>query len=260
MMKKLKNFIISQRFLINLCLLLLIYFLLIFSFRRYLTSYTDHGVKVSVPNLIGKNEQQIDPLLMHLNLRYEISEIVYDPSQPEGTIIGQDPKPSRETDLFVKQGRIIRIKISKKTQLIEVPDCVDKSQRFAEKILSSRGFRYRIEYQPSIEASGAVMRQLYLNRELKEKEKLKIGSTITLVVGQQSVGETLLVPELTDITICEAKNRLYDMPTVQLMVICDNCLTSEDSCSAIIFSQNPEYLEGATFTSGSTITVHASKH
>jgi len=258
-MKRIKNLLISKRFLISIGVLMIIYVGSVLAFKNYLVSYTEHGVKISVPNLIDRNELQVEAIVNHLGLKYEISEVVYDPSKPEGTVLEQDPQPSKETNVFVKQDRIIHIKISKKTQLVEVPQCVDKSQRFAERILSSRGFRYKIEYRPSMEAAGAVLQQQYLGRDVHEKEKLKIGSTITLVVGKYGGGDSFLLPDLTNLTICEAKDRLYGMDNVQLMIICDNCYSSEDTCQALVFSQSPEYIESAFIPSGSTITVHASR-
>jgi len=257
-MKKIKNLLISKKFMISVGVLILIYIVVVFAFKSYLVSYTDHGIKINVPDLIDKNELQVEAIVKHLGLKYEIAEVIYDPSKPEGTIIGQDPQPTKQTGIFVKKGRIIHIKTSKKTQLVEVPQCVDKSQRFAERILTSRGFRCKVEYKPSVEAAGAVLEQLYLGRKVKEKEKLKIGSTITLIVGKYG-GDAFLLPDLTDLTICDAKNRLYGRDDIQLMVICDNCLSSEDTCQAFIFSQSPEYIEGTFIPTGSTITVHASR-
>jgi len=258
-MKKLKNFLISKSFLTSVGVLMLLYIVAIFGFRSYLTSYTDHGTKIAVPDLIDKNELQVEALVNHLGLRYEISETIYDPTKTEGTVIAQDPNPSRQTDVFVKKGRVIRIKTSKKTQLVEVPNCVDKSQRFAEKVLTSRGFRYRIEYRPSVESAGAVIQQQYLGRDVQEKEKLKIGTTITLVVGKHGGGDSFLLPDFKSMTICEVKDRLYGMDDLQLMVICDECYSSEDTCNASVFSQSPEYIEGTFISTGSTITIHATK-
>lgn len=256
---KLKNFFFSKRFLRNIVVLILFYVLVVFGTKWYLSSYTDHGKKIAVPNLIGKNEKQIGQVVNDLGLEYEISESVYDPSKPDGTVISQDPEASIQSDVFVKEGRIIRVKISKKTQLVEVPQCVDKSQRFAENILKNRGLKFKVEYKPSVESAGAVIQQLYNGKEISEKEKVAIGSTITLVVGRSSAGEIIPTPNLMDLTICDVKSRLSVVPNINLVVICDGCATSTDTCSAQVFSQSPEYIEGGVISSGSTITVHAIK-
>lgn len=256
---KLKNFFFSKKFLINLGLLVLAYILIVFVTKWYLNSYTDHGKKIEVPNLIGKNEKQIGSIVEGIGLNFEISESVYDPSKPDGTVIFQDPAPSNQSDVFVKEGRIIRVKISKKTQLVEVPNCVDKSQRFAENILKSRGFKVKIEYKPSTESAGAVIQQLYKGKSIGEKDKITIGSAITLVVGKNVLGEAMPIPNLMDLTICDVKSRLSAVADINLMVVCDGCATSADTCGARVFSQSPEYIEGGLISGGATITVHAIK-
>ncbi len=256
---KLKDFFVSKRFLKNFVFLILFYVIIVFLVKWYLGSYTDHGQKIAVPNLVGKTEKQIGRTVEDLGLTYEIAESVYDPSKPDGTIISQDPEPSVKTDVFVKEGRIIRIKVSKKSQQVEVPNCVDKSQRFAENILKSRGLTYKIEYKPSTESVGAVIQQLYRGKQIEEKEKVEIGSTITLVVGQNSGGEAIPTPNLMDLTICDVKSRLSVVSSINLVVVCDNCTTSADSCAARVFSQSPEYIDGGIISGGSTITVHAVK-
>lgn len=256
---KFKNFFFSKKFLINLILLGLTYVVIVLVVKWYLGNYTDHGRKIAVPNLIDKNEKQIGQIVSNLGLKYEISESVYDPSKPDGTVLHQDPAPSELSDVYVKEDRTIRVKISKKTQLVEMPNCVDKSQRFAENSLKSRGFKYKIEYKPSAESAGAVMEQLYKGKVISEKEKIPIGSTIVLVVGKSAYGEEIPTPNLMDLTICDVKSRLSVVPNINLVVICDGCATSVDSCSARVYSQSPEYIEGGVISGGSTITVHATK-
>jgi beta-lactam-binding protein with PASTA domain len=256
---KIKNFVFTKKFLINLSLIILTYVAVMFIMSTYLSFFTDHGEKISVPDLIGKNEKSIQSTLENIGLSYEVSESVYDPTKPDGTIISQDPVSSAKSDIFVKEGRIIRIKVSKKSQLIEVPNCVDKSQRFAENILKSRGLKYKIEYRPSVESAGAVIQQLYNGKSIQEKQKISIGSTVTLIVGRSGGGEALPTPNLMDITICDVKSRLSVVPNINLVVICDGCASSADTCSAKVFSQSPEFIEGGTISSGSTITVHAVK-
>jgi hypothetical protein len=41
--------------------------------------------------------------------------------------------------------------------------------------------------------------------------------------------------------------------------ICPDCLTKEDSLSAIIFNQSPEYIEGTTILKSTHFTISMSK-
>lgn len=257
--QKIKNFVFAKKFLVNFIILIFVYVLVVFLAKWYLGSYTDHGRKIEVPELVGKNEKQIGGILSQLGLEYEVSESVYDPTKADGTVLSQDPLPSSKSGVSVKEGRIVRVKISKKSQLVEVPNCVDKSQRFAENILKSRGLKFRVEYKPSLESSGAVIQQLYNGKAIGDKEKVNIGSTIVIVVGVSSGGASIPTPNLQDLTICDVKSRLSVIPNLSLVVICDGCVTSADSCAARVFSQSPEYIEGGVISGGATMTVHATK-
>ncbi|MCO5258989.1 MAG: PASTA domain-containing protein [Crocinitomicaceae bacterium] len=257
--QKLKNFIFTKKFIVNVGLIIIAYICVFFIVNIYLSSYTNHGEKIEVPNLVGNNEKEVKAILDKIGLNYEVSETVYDPSKPEGSVLSQDPLPSANSKIFIKEGRVIKIKISKKSQLIEMPNCIDKSQRFAESVLKNSGLKYIISYTPSVESAGAVVEQLYKGKSVHAKDKIPIGSTITLIVGKKSSDETQMIPDLMGLTICDVKNRLSTDINVSLVVICDGCVTSADTCSAKVYSQSPEYIEGATFSSGSTITVHANK-
>ena len=259
MIQKLWNFIKSKRFLLNLLAIVIVYFIVIFGFRAYLNSRTNHGQKIEVPNLIGKNQNNLKNIFANSELKVEVLDSIYDPKKVEGTILEQDPMPSKMTDIFVKAGRVIKVRVSKRTKLVDVPDLVNKSQRFAENILINREFRYKLEYQPSREAHGAVIKQLYKGKPIAPSTKLPIGSKITLVVGRDESGVTVSLPNLYGLTIVEAKERVGKMANMEFLPVCPSCETSADSLSARVVSQSPEFSEGATISSGTTISVYAEK-
>lgn len=257
--KKVKNFIWSKQFLKHFVILIVVYFLIIQGTIWYLTSYTNHGEKIKVPNLIGKNVNSIASQLEQENLSYEVLDSIYDPKKIEGTILTQDPSPTDLSNVFVKHDRIIRLRVSKKTQLVEMPQCVDKSQRFAENILKNRGFRYKVAYKSTTESNGAVMEQRYNGKIIEAKKKIPIGSVIHITVGRNIGGEAASLPDLMGLTIFEAKSRLASYANLNILMVCDGCITTEDSTNAIVDSQSPEYNEGVFVPAGSTITVYAKK-
>ncbi len=256
--KKLLNYIWSRNFLINFGLILLIYVIGVLAFNGCLKSITNHGQKLEVPNLLGKNQNNLNNILANSQLGFEVLDSIYMPDKVEGTIIAQDPEPTKESGIYVKEGRVIKISVTKRTQLVEVPDLMDKSQRFAEKILSNREFRYRLEYKPSQEADGAVIEQLYKGRPIEPGTKIPIGSRIKLIIGRYG-GEALILPNLYGLTIVEANERVSSMANMEFMAVCPSCITSADSMVARVASQSPEFTEGAIITSGTTITVFAVK-
>ena len=173
LLKKIGNFIWSKSFGINFGALILAYLILVFTVKGCMKSTTNHGQKIEVPNLIGKNQNNVENLLKGTGLEYEVLDSVYDPKKIEGTVMEQDPLPTSTSDVYVKEGRKIKIRVSKRTQLVEMPYLVSKSQRFAEGILRNRQFQYRLEYSPSRESPGAVLEQLYKGNAIKGGRKIK---------------------------------------------------------------------------------------
>jgi beta-lactam-binding protein with PASTA domain len=257
--QKIKTFVWSRYFLRQFGFMLLFYLLVIGATIFYLDAYTSHGQKIEVPNFIGKNIKDVQPIIEELELQYEIIEYVYDPKKPDGTIIFQDPEATSASQVFVKEGRIIRFKVTKSTELVEMPSLVDKQESFAVDILKSRGLKYVIRYQTSSNLHGAVEKQLYKGREIKEGERIPVGSVITLVVWQNAMGPPVDNIDLNGLTFAEAQNLISGAGNLSLTLVCEGCATREDSLSAVIESQNPEFLEGVQIQAGSTITVYARK-
>lgn len=258
--KKLKAFVFTKHFLKHAGLVVLVYLLIVVIAIFYLDAYTNHGEKIAVPNFVGKNINSIKTELDNLGLEMEILDSIYDPTKPTGTILDQDPTATNSSLIYVKEGRIVRFRISKKTDLIEMPSLVDKSIRFAESILENRGLKLKIQYQPTNEANGAVLEQRYKGRTIKDGTRIPIGSTITLVVGQNDMGAPVEIPNLYGLTLVEARERLLTMGSFGFLPVCNECVTTEDSLAARIESQSPEYIEGMLIPAGSTITVYATKN
>lgn len=255
--KKLVQFIRTKRFLKLILLIGLVYFVVVTTTVFYLDSYTNHGEKIIVPDLKGKNVSSIAPIIDGLSLKYEVLDSIYDPKLAEGTIIDQDPGPTSLTKVNVKEGRVIRLRVSKRSRMVEVPSLIDKSQRFAETILKNRGFKFTISYQNTTEANGAVLDQKFRGSHIKEGTRVPIGSTIALVVGRNEGGIPVEIPDLYGLTISQARERLASYPGMTFFPVCNECKTAEDSLAARINSQTPEYIEGVMIPSGSTITVNA---
>lgn len=258
-LKKLGNFVWSKHFLINFSLILLLYVILFYVLRCSLDARTNLGEKIEVPNLIGKNQNNLENIFADLSISYEILDSIYDPTKVEGTILEQDPLPTSISDVYVKSGRVIKLRVSKRTQLVEMPGLVDKSQRFAEKMLTNRGFRYSIEYKMTAEAHGAVLDQLYQGKHIDKGRKIPIGSKIKLIVGRNEGGIPLSLPNLLGLSIVDARERVLSMGNVGFDVVCATCITKADSMAARVVSQSPEFIEDAMISSGTTITVVASK-
>ncbi|MDR0802402.1 PASTA domain-containing protein [Fluviicola sp.] len=258
-LQKLGAFVWSKHFLKHTLFIVLTYFVVVGIVVLYLDQYTNHGEKIDVPNVVGLKMANAQSKLEALELKIEVLDSVYKPELPTGTIITQDPLPTSKSVVYVKSGRVIRVQVSKKSRLVEMPSLIDKSERIAESILKNRGLKYHKNYVPSREANGAVLRQLYNGHEIREGMKIPVGSVITLVIGQNSASQPVELINLNGLTISEAKARLSGISLHILVGLCDGCSNAVDTTTAVIYSQSPEYLEGVTVSPGTTITVSAEK-
>jgi beta-lactam-binding protein with PASTA domain len=257
---KLKHFIWSKHFLKHLGLVILAYIIIVGGTVLILDSVTNHGQKIEVPSLVGKNVRNVPAVIEELGLQYEILDSIYAPNKPEGTILSQDPRPTDSTDVFVKEGRIIRLRVSKRSRLVEMPSLIDKSQRFAESVLKNRGLKYSIVFETTREADGAVLNQKYKGAPIKEGTRIPIGSTIQLVVGKNQAGEPVQIPDFACLTINEVKARLAELSSITLFESYSGCENAEDSLNAKVVSQTPEFIDGVLSPAGSTITILLQKN
>jgi beta-lactam-binding protein with PASTA domain len=247
--KQIKSLIISKHFLKHFGLVILFYLLFVFGSIFYLNFATNHGEKIPVPNLVGLSSEEAKKKIEDLGLQYEILDSVYDPNsplfkKPEGTVFEQVIEPTSSSNVYVKSGRIIGIRLTKKTQLVEMPNLVFKQIHFAQSILDGRGLRFIIRYRQSEESNGSVIDQLYNGKKITQGTRIPIGSLIILVVGQLDIGIPFQIPNLVGLYRDEALKILDSLKISSYNVVCADCFTHEDSISALIFYQSPEYLEG----------------
>lgn len=219
---------------------------------------TNHGEKIEVPNIVGKNSNDAKTILEESGLKYQIIDSIYDPKKPNGTVLEQTPGPTKTTTIFVKPGRIVGLRVSKKQKLVEVPNLINKSQRFAVSILQNRGLKYIIRYRPvAQDASGTVVDQLYKGKKVVYGTMLPVGSTITVYVGEFVEEDAEKIPDLYGMTIAEAI-RVLDEIGFGYEYGCTDCKSKADTMAAIVITQSPEYSRGKELSKSETITFTGS--
>lgn len=252
------NFLKSRRFLKHFGLVILFYLVVIFGTMFILDWSTNHGEKIEVPNIVGKNSNDAKTILEESGLKYQIIDSIYDPKKPNGTVLEQTPGPTKTTTIFVKPGRIVGLRVSKKQKLVEVPNLINKSQRFAVSILQNRGLKYIIRYRPvAQDASGTVVDQLYKGKKVVYGTMLPVGSTITVYVGEFVEEDAEKIPDLYGMTIAEAI-RVLDEIGFSYEYGCTDCKTKADTMAAIVITQSPEYSRGKELSKSETITFTGS--
>ena len=250
-----KQFFWSRTFLFSILFLLLLYGGILFGTMRYLNVFTNHGEEVAVPNLLGLSAVDAKMELEELGLSYEILDSIYDPNQPNGIVKEQMIQPTALSKVHVKTDRVIGLRLSKNRELTEMPDLLYEEAEFAKGKLTSRGFKYYIEYEPTTEADGSVLEQKYDGLTITSGTRILKGSEITLVVGRNEIGVRLELPNLVGMNYSNAINLLASTGFQSYSTICNDCETKLDTLNAIVFGQSPEYFENKLLERSKHITV-----
>ncbi|MCB0478844.1 MAG: PASTA domain-containing protein [Crocinitomicaceae bacterium] len=259
-MKKYLKFFIGKVFLINLLVLIVVWIAIVWIEMAYLDSFTRHGQKIEVPNFYGVHKDALDDLVAGKNIQYEIVDSVYTTDFPPGVVIFQYPEPTDSTDVYMKEGRIIKLRLSKRTKLVVMPRLNGKvSKRIAESLLESKGLTYTIDYKldPSVSGEGQVLQQLYKGEPIDSGVLIPIGSKIQLIVSKGLGGEEVNLPDFTGMTFSKVK-QLSGSFSVKVME-CSNCITEEDKANARVVKQLPLGGDGMTILSGTTLEVWLEK-
>ncbi len=248
-----KSFLKSRVFFVNLLLAIVFFALVTWLTMTTLRVYTHHGEKISIPNLNGYTEYEVESILKEKNLRYKIIDSAYVASALPGSVIDQQPREGYK----VKERRTIYLTIAALSpEKIRVPKVVDVSLREAKSHLENAGFIVgEVEYRPS-EFMNLVLANLYNGKRLPADTVLERGSVINLVVGKGLSDEKTNIPELVGLSVNGATNELFAKNLNLGVLIYDQSFESkEDSLNAIIWKQVPAAGVGNKIELGSAIDI-----
>lgn len=145
-----------------------------------LNFYTKHNESITVPTVKGLQVQDAAGILESSDLRYEISDSIFQAEGAPGSIIEQIPKEQSK----VKKGRTVFLVIKAKgVQLVSVPELKDYSRRQAEAQLASLGFNKVTIQEVPAAYKGLVISISYREKQLTPNQKIPKGSPLVMTVG-----------------------------------------------------------------------------
>lgn len=169
-----------KKLLINLVAMAVVVVAAVLITFRWIDSYTEHGIAISVPDITGMQEQEaIDALARH-ELVGVMSDHIYVKGVAAGEVTAQRPV----ADAKVKRGRKIYLTVNSGNHpMIAIPDIIENcSLREAESRLRAAGFKLA----PHDTIPGDldwVYAVRYNERELQNYEQIPQGAELTIVVG-----------------------------------------------------------------------------
>jgi eukaryotic-like serine/threonine-protein kinase len=251
-MKKAFQFIIGNFYLRNLSLVIILSIILIVLTFSFLRVYTHHGQAMSVPNLFGLTEKEAATELEKRELKYLLIDSVYITTEKKGVVVDQIPKPEYK----VKKDRTIFLTINSHTpEKVVMTDLIGFSYRQAQFELNNRGLEIgRLIPVPDIK-KGMVLRQKINGSLIMKGDTILKGSKIDLEIGDGNSNERVTVPDLINMNVVQAKNKLNSLYLNMADIFDNTVLSREDTLHALAFRQKPEASKWARLPLGSFVDV-----
>jgi len=230
------SFITKKSFLINLLIIVLIAILLVFAFFSSLGWLTNHDAVIKVPSVVGRNVEDAKKFLESQGFDVSVQDSVYIDSTAKLAVVKQSPEP----EASVKEHRTVYLTINRAVApLIEMPDLRGFSFKSAQLYLVSLGLKMGdTTYKPDI-AKNSVLEQEYNGKPIAPGTKINMGSFIGLVIGS-GVGSTFInVPDLTGMTVKDARSFLSAMSIGLSTINPENGETISNEENAYIVRQSP---------------------
>tara|TARA_B110000881_G_C18469147_1_gene460404 strand:+ start:9 stop:854 length:846 start_codon:yes stop_codon:yes gene_type:complete len=240
---KIIKFIFSKFFWINLLLAFAALYGVFYYTMDNLDKYTNHNIKIEVPNLLGIQINDLNDTLEELELRYEIRDSIYSENHPMGMIIQQDPKPHSDNfPNYIKPNRNLYLTIVKRQEIYKtIPDLMSNvySKNIGKSKLEILGFKVDLEIR-NHKDRDKVLEIRFDNQIVKAGRKLLKGSTLKLIYGSGDKGKPIELPDFRGMNIYLATNKANEIGLELEINYNDSVFDFKDSNRAVIYSQYPD--------------------
>jgi len=250
---KFLSFLISKVFLKNLSRAILIAVVVIFGSLLFLHIYTGHGRVRQVPDFKGMSPEEVEKAAKKHKLQFVIIDSIYSQQVEKGHVVLQHP----EAGFNVKKNRKIFLTINAvKPEMVKVPNVVGLSLRQAKSLLQTSGLIIgKLSFVPDL-ARNNVLKQKNNGIEIEEGDSLKKNAVIDLVLGKGLSNQKTPVPDLVSLHLEIAKQKIMGSSLNLGAYTFDETIENEeDSITAFIWKQNPEYAEDYRIPLGSSVYI-----
>jgi len=216
--------------LVGIIIAVILFFVFIFS----LNWFTHHDQSMTVPQVTGKSFEAARELLEKEGFEVEIQDSIYVDTTKPMQVLKQVPEP----DELVKVNRTVYLTINRSVPpMVEMPNLVGYSYRSAEMALKNSNLRVGDTSFKADFAKNAVLEQHYNGSIIQAGTKIRMGSKISLVLGDGVGDRQFVVPSLIGMTYSQAKSMLEAHGLAFGAIIAQNI---EDTTNAYIYQQRPE--------------------
>ena len=192
----LKNFFTGKsgvKFWVNIVMMVLIIVAVPVGALYMLDSFTHHGEKIEVPNVLGKSLYDAETMQKDRGVVALVVDSMYDKSAPRGSVLEQSPKSGYE----VKGGRMVYLTVNLKGEpMAQLPDVVGHgSLREAVALLQSLGFKLTAHKPVLGRPKDLVLGVKQGTRDVHAGETIPRDRPLTLVIGGGEIDSTMYEDE-----------------------------------------------------------------
>ena len=182
--KEFFSFKANKYFWLNIIVMVVVVGVLLFGVMKSLDVYTRHGEAVVVPDVKGMTVEEATKMFRNHGLECIVSDSSYAKNKAAGIILDLNPAAGQK----VKEGRTVYLTINTlDVPLRSVPDVADNSSvRQAQAIILGAGFKLG-ELQTVSGEKDWVYGVKYKGRQLMAGDKVPLGASLTLMVGNGTV-------------------------------------------------------------------------
>ena len=179
----------GTKFWANIILMVLVIVAIPIAALYMLDSFTHHGEKIEVPNVVGKSLYDAETMLKDRGLLAMVVDSVYDKRAPKGSVLEQTPKSGFE----VKGGRMVYLTVNLKGEpMAQLPDVVGHgSLREAVALLQSLGFKLTAHKPVIGRPKDLVLGVKQGARDVHAGETIPRDRALTLVIGGGEIDSTM---------------------------------------------------------------------
>ena len=178
--KEFFSFKTNKFFWLNIIAMIVVVVVMVFGVLKWLDIHTHHGETVMVPDVKGMTVEEATKMFRNHGLVCVVSDIKYVKDKAAGIVLDLKPGVGDK----VKEGRTVYLTVNTQDiPLRVIPDVADNSSlRQAEAKLQSAGFKLT-EIQLIHGEKDWVYGVKYQGRQLAAGEKVPVGASLTLMVG-----------------------------------------------------------------------------
>jgi beta-lactam-binding protein with PASTA domain len=237
------KFIFSKFFWINLiaaifCLIGTVYYVM-----YKLDQYTNHSIRIEVPNFIGIQINDLKDSIDEPIIRYEIRDSVFSDIYPVGMIIQQDPRPhSKNFANYIKPNRNLYLTIVKKQETFKIiPDLISNvnSKNIGKSKLEMLGFIVELEIKDHKD-KDKVLDIRFNNKSIRPGKVLIKGSTVKLIYGSGDKGKPIELPDFVGMNVLLANLKASEIGLDLEIHYSDSVVNLMDSNKSVIYNQYPD--------------------